>query len=287
MIIDILQEIFQNTFTIVLAVIALAFAAQLIVRRIIKLAVHRLIAKHEHLNPIDAHKRAETVGGVFRTLSAVLIWVSALLVALAILEVDIAALMTGAGLIGIIVGFGAQSTIKDILAGLFIISENQYRVGDIIRLNGGGGEVAGVVEEITVRITKLRDLDGNLHIVRNGNADIVSNFTFDHANVNLNLSVAYDSDIDLVEKIINNTGAKMAKEPEWSEAIREPIQFLRVDDFADSAIMIKTLGQVAPAEQWAVTGEFRRRIKKAFEKDGISIPFPQIVIHEAPKTAKK
>ena len=89
--------------------------------------------------------------------------------------------------------------------------------------------------------------------------------------------------IDVVEKVINDTGTKMAAEPEWADAIREPIQFLRVDDFADSAIMIKTLGEVEPAEQWAVAGEFRRRIKKAFEKAGISIPFPQIVIHEAHK----
>ncbi|HJM04011.1 MAG TPA: mechanosensitive ion channel family protein [Candidatus Saccharimonadaceae bacterium] len=283
MIIEILQEIFQNTYTIVLAVIAAAFIVQLVLRRIITLAVHRRISRHKNVTAADARKRAETLGGVFRTLSAIIIWITAILVILSIFEVDIAALMTGAGLIGIIVGFGAQSTIKDILAGLFIISENQYRVGDIVRLNGGGGEVAGVVEELTVRITKLRDLDGNLHIVRNGNADIVSNFTFNHANVNLNLSVAYDSDIDVVEKVINDTGAKMADEPEWADAIRKPIQFLRVDDFADSAIMIKTLGEVEPAEQWAVAGEFRRRIKKAFEKAGISIPFPQIVIHEAHK----
>ncbi len=283
MIIEILQEIFQNTYTVVLAVIAAAFIVQLVLRRIITLAVHRRISRHKNVTAADARKRAETLGSVFRTLSAIIIWITAILVILSIFEVDIAALMTGAGLIGIIVGFGAQSTIKDILAGLFIISENQYRVGDIVRLNGGGGEVAGVVEELTVRITKLRDLDGNLHIVRNGNADIVSNFTFNHANVNLNLSVAYDSDIDLVEKVINDTGTKMAAEPEWADAIREPIQFLRVDDFADSAIMIKTLGEVEPAEQWAVAGEFRRRIKKAFEKAGISIPFPQIVIHEAHK----
>ena len=249
MIIEILQEIFQNTYTIVLAVIAAAFIVQLVLRRIITLAVHRRISRHKNVTAADARKRAETLGSVFRTLSAIIIWITAILVILSIFEVDIAALMTGAGLIGIIVGFGAQSTIKDILAGLFIISENQYRVGDIVRLNGGGGEVAGVVEELTVRITKLRDLDGNLHIVRNGNADIVSNFTFNHANVNLNLSVAYDSDIDLVEKVINDTGTKMAAEPEWADAIREPIQFLRVDDFGDSAIMFKTLGEVEPAEQ--------------------------------------
>src|SRR5690606_20980529 len=194
-------------------------------------------------------------------------------------KVDVAALMTGAGLLGIIVGFGAQNTVRDLLAGIFIITENQYRVGDIVTMYASGEKIAGVVEDLTIRITRLRDLDGNLHTVRNGSAEVVSNLSYKFANVNVDLNIAHDSDIDQVESLINQVGLDLAAEEAYKEHFSDPIQFLRVDGFDGTAIRIKCLGTVAPAEQWAIAGAFRRRIKKAFDNDGISLPYSHVVVH--------
>jgi len=138
----------------------------------------------------------------------------------------------------VVLGLGAQSTIKSYLAGLFIILENQYRVGDIITLNGLGIQdgVSGVVEDISIRITKLRDLDGNLHIVSNGTAQVITNRTFQYAKVNIDVPVSYDADIDKVQKVIDETGTAMASDEAWQKLILEPIKFLRVDSFNDFSV---------------------------------------------------
>jgi moderate conductance mechanosensitive channel len=270
------HPIFRISFIILLAIIL-----QLLVRSAIDRVVRRAVRRHRYATKLDAEKREQTLSNILHTASAVVIWITALFVILWQLEVNIAALMTGAGLVAIIVGFAAQNAIKDILAGIFVITENQNRVGDIVTLHAEGTERSGVVEEITIRITSLRDLDGVLHTIRNGSVGVVSNLSFGHANVNIDVSVAYGSDIDKVEKIINEVGEDLAKDEQWTAHIIEPIQFLRVDEFEDSAIRIKSLGMVQPAEQWAVSGEFRRRLIKAFAHSGIEIPFPQMTLHEA------
>ncbi len=261
---------------IILVAIVASLASQPILIRL----VNRLVKSQDDMSEVQKQKRADTLVAVFGTAVHVLIWVIAVLVILSYLQVNLAALATGAGLLGIVIGFGAQSTIKDILAGIFIIAENQYRVGDIVSLYASGKDVAGVVERITIRITQLRDLDGNLHLIPNGAADVITNLSFDYANVNIDIGVDYSADIDKVEKIINETGQVLADDPEWKEHIYEAIQFLRLDAFEDSAVRVKALGKVEPAKQWQVSGEFRRRIKKAFEKEGISIPFPQVVVSQ-------
>jgi small conductance mechanosensitive channel len=128
-----------------------------------------------------------------------------------------------------------------------------------------------VVEDVTVRITRLRDMDGKLHTVRNGSPDVVANQTFEYANVNLDFSVTLDSDVDKVEKILNEVGAELATDVKWKELIVEPIRFLRVEAFEESTMKIKALGRVEPSLQWDVAGEFRRRLKKAFDKNHISL----------------
>lgn len=277
---SVLADILQNRFIQVLATLIVASSLQLISHATISKLVKRAVRSHKYHTKSDEKKREQTLVNVFRTAAAVSIWLLALVIILWQLRINIAALLTGAGLIGVIVGFGAQNAIKDFLAGIFIIAENQYRVGDIITLRVGGQEISGIVEEITIRITRLRDLDGNLHIVQNGAPEAITNRSFGFANVNIDISVAYDSDVDHVERVINQVGKSMASDQEWSECVIEPIVFLRVDGFEDSAVRIKALGKVLPSKQWDVAGEFRRRLKKAFEKEKITIPFPQVVIHE-------
>lgn len=281
-----MSDIFGNQFMQVLLIIALAALAQKITGTIIL----RVVAKVMHTERFSSHvdkKRQDTLVAVFRAASNIIIWVLALIFVLVVLDVDIAALMTGAGLIGIVVGFGAQNTIRDIIAGVFVIIESQYRVGDIVTLHASGKDVSGVVVDFSLRVTKLRDLDGNLHIVENGATSEVTNLSYEFANVNVDVCVGYDSDIDKVEEVINKLGNKIAEEEEWKAHVYEPIHFLRVDAFEDSGIRIKVLGKVEPAKQWDIAGEFRRRLKKEFDKNGITIPLPQIVVHQPKQLAKR
>jgi moderate conductance mechanosensitive channel len=275
---EIFAAIFYHPATQIALTLIVAVTIQVIIRHTIERIVHRIVHGHKYANQIDEEKREHTLTTIFRTASAVIIWTVVIILVLWHLDVNIAALMTGAGVVGIIVGFGAQSAIRDFLAGIFIIAENQYRVGDVVTLTIAGKDISGVVEDITIRITRLRDLDGNLYTARNGEVALVSNASFGYANVNIDISVAYTTDVDKVEKIMNEVGKAMAEDSKWSPHIFEPIQFFRVDGFEDAAVRIKALGKVEPAMQWELAGEYRRRIKKAFEKYGVEIPFLQQVV---------
>lgn len=274
---------FDNILVKIIVIVLVLLIFQLVIRSLLERIVRRAVRSDKYQRTVDEVKREDTLITMFRTATALILWIFGVIFILWQLDVNLAALATGAGLIGIIIGFGAQSSIKDFLAGVFIILENQYRVGDIIKLRTEGGDISGLVEDITVRITRLRDLDGNLHIVPNGSISIVTNLSFHYANVNVDIGVAYESNIDHVEKTINKVGLAMAEDEKLKELIIEPIQFLRVDGFEDSAVRIKALGKVLPAEQWTVAGEFRRRLITAFEKEGITIPFPQVVVRKPTK----
>lgn len=278
---DTLRELFDYPFARIVATVLAVMLLQFVLRVTIGFIVRRAVRGHRYETRLDEQKREETLTKIFRTALAVLLWTVAVLVILVQLNVNLAALMTGAGLIGIVVGFGAQTAIRDFLAGVFIIMENQYRVGDVVELDSAGSKISGVVEDITIRITRLRDLDGNMHIVPNGSATFVTNLTFKYANVNVDIGVSYDSDIDKVERVINKVGEQLAKDDAWKNHIFEPIQFLRVDAFDEMAVRIKALGKVEPAAQWDIAGEFRRRIIRAFAENKIKIPYPQIVLQDS------
>ena len=196
------------------------------------------------------------------------------------LGVDIGPLLAGAGIAGVALGFGAQSMVEDYLSGMFIILENQFRVGDVVRINNED-RISGVVEHITVRQTVLRDLDGMVHHIPNGEIKVATNMTMEYSSINLDVGVGYDTDIDKLEKLVNEVGIELLKDTDWKDKIIEAPKFERVDEFGDSAIIIKILGTTQPMEQWKVTGELRRRLKKAFDKNNIEIPFPQRTIHKA------
>lgn len=244
--------------------------------------VHRILARHTFEIESDRGKHESTLKSIFQTVISIFVFLTAIIIILTILHVDLVEVATGAGFLGIVIGIGAQNTIRDYLSGIFILTENQYRVGDVVTLAGGGvgQETTGIIEEITLRITKLRDIDGTLHIVRNGEASVVTNRTFKYSSVVIDVGVAYDSDIDLVEKTMNDVGKAMLRDRKFAEAIMEPIQFFRVDAFHDHAISIKMLGKVIPAKQWEIAGEYRRRLIVAFRENDITIPFPQLIVHK-------
>lgn len=261
-----------------------AVVLQMLSRLPIDRFVRRVVVQsHRYHSAEEEKKREDTLISVFHTAFAVIIWTITLMVVLFELRVNVAGLLTGAGVLGVVVSLGAKNAISDFLAGIFIIGENQYRVGDIVTLATSTGTVSGVVEDITVRITKLRDLDGYLHIVPNGSIGIVTNMTFQFANVNVDIPVAYEADVDKVVKVINQVGLSMVDDKEIGAEVVEPIQFLRVDNFEDSVMKVKALGKVRAGTQWDVAGEFRRRLIAAFDKHHIDIPYQQIVVHKSEK----
>ncbi len=222
-------------------------------------------------------KRQNTLIGVFTSALKIALWLMAIMMTLPELGINVTPILAGAGILGVALGFGAQYMIRDFLAGLFIIIENQYREGDVVCLDG----TCGLVESITLRKTILRDLDGTVHNIPNGGTKKSSNLSKKFARVNLNIGVSYKEDLKKVIKVVNKVGKKLAEDPEWKGSIIKPPQFLRVNDFGESAIIIKILGETKPLKQWGITGELRKRIKISFDKEGIEIPFPQIVIHRA------
>jgi moderate conductance mechanosensitive channel len=197
-----------------------------------------------------------------------------LLMILSEIGINITAIITGASVVGVAVGFGAQWLVKDIIAGLFIIMENQYRKGDVVKIAGE----SGVVEEINLRRTILRDMDGAYHIVPNGQITVSSNYTKQMSKINMNIGVSYDTNLEHAIKVINQVGQDIASDPKWSSSIVSPPYALRVDNLGDSSVEIKIVGDVKPSRQWDVTGELRLRLKNAFDKEGIDIPFPHTKI---------
>lgn len=261
----------------IIAIIAAAYLVRRFGRIFIEKLVRKAIIADHFLTKEAEKKREDTLIKVFEAALRVLIWLVAILMILSELGINIGPLLAGAGIAGIALGFGAQYIVRDFLAGLFLILENQYRVADVVCLD----ETCGLVEDINLRMTVLRDLDGKVHHVPNGEIKKATNLSKEFARVNLSLGIAYDSDLEKVIKVVNRVGQELAQDSQWKEYIIKPPQFLRVDDFADSAIMIKILGETKPLKQWDVTGELRKRLKIAFDKAGIEIPFPQRVVHQA------
>ncbi len=219
-------------------------------------------------------KRADTLLRVFIGLARVVIVLVVVLMVLSELGVAIAPLLAGLGVVGIAVGFGAQYLIRDLIAGVFILMENQYRIGDVAKI----ADITGLVEEINLRKTVLRDLDGVVHHIPNGEIRIASNFSRHFSRVNLNVSVAYNTDLDHAIDVINNVCKQMAEEERWRKVVRKVPSVLRVDKLGDSGIEIKITGDVKPSEQWNVMGELRLRLKRTFDKEGIEIPYPHVKV---------
>ena len=223
----------------------------------------------------EAVKRAETLGRVFRYLAAVVISLVAGMLVLAELGVSVAPILGAAGVVGLAVGFGAQSLVKDYFTGFFLLLENQIRQGDVVRL----GDHGGLVEEVTLRYVQLRDYDGNVHFVPNGTISTVVNMSRGFAQAVVDIGVAYREDLDRVMELMREVAAQMRADPAHAARILDDLEVAGVEKWADSAVMIRARFRVAPLEQWTVRRDYLRRLKRAFDEHGIEIPFPQLTIH--------
>ncbi len=253
-----------------------AFLVSKIIGRIIVKAVRIAVVHDSSMSKEAEKKREDTLIRIFNGALKVIMITLTVLMVLQEIGVKIGPILAGAGIVGLAFGFGGQYLIRDLISGLFIILENQYRIGDVINIDSTGG----LVEDISLRMTTLRDLDGTVHHIPHGEIKKVSNLSKNFARVNLNIGIAYNTNLDHVIEVINRTGKELGNDPAFKESIISPPQFVRVDDFADSAVMVKILGDTKPLKQWEITGELRKRLKIAFDREGIEIPFPQRVIHQ-------
>ncbi len=273
---DIQEWLLTNGISI-LAYIIIAY----VIFRLLKLAVPRLVIGFVKARGKGRHskswfeKRAQTLSNMITWTLGLIIAAITLFMILPKFNVDITPLLAGAGVAGIAIGFGAQNLIKDFVSGVFILMEDQYNTGDVVKIAG----ISGTVEEVNLRRTVLRDLDGILHTIPNGIITTASNYTRDWSRVKLDVSVGYNEDMDHVFEVINRVGKEMAGDEHFRTLIKTPPQVLRVQKFGDSGIDIRILGDVRPMKQWEVTGELRKRLKKAFDDEGIEIPWPHVKLY--------
>ena len=223
----------------------------------------------------DLARRVQTISSALTTVTAIVVSVAAIFMILAEVGINVTPLLATAGVAGLAIGLGAQGLIKDMIAGIFILTEDQYNKGDVVKIAG----ISGLVEEVNLRRTILRDLDGIVHSIPNGEITTASNYSKEYSRLHIDVPVAYGEDLDRCIGVINRVGQEMASDPEWSQKIRSAPKSLGVNKFGDSGIDIKVLGDTKSLMKWEVEREFRLRIKKAFDQEGIEIPWPHIKLY--------
>ena len=231
---------------------------------------------------IEMQKRVDTMSGLAKFVVTIVVLVIAGFMILTVLGIDITPLLATAGIFGVALGFGAQHLVADVISGIFILLEDQIRVGDVVQITGK----SGLVEKITLRMIVLRDLAGNVHFVRNGLIDVVTNMTKEYSRYVFDIGVAYREDTDEVVEVIKLVDEDLRNDPEYKDKILEPIEILGVDQFADSAVIIKARTKTVPIQQWSVAREFNRRLKKAFDERNIEIPFPHMTLYPGGKQGR-
>ncbi len=222
----------------------------------------------------DDIQRINTLWRVLQTVGAVLIIVVVVLTLMMIWGLPIGPLVAVGGAVGVAVGFGAQSFVKDVIAGFLIVAEHQYSIGDVVRI----ADVSGEVETIRLRTTVLRDLDGNVHHVPNGAITVASNYTQKYSQVVIDVSVAYDQDIDEAMAVISDELGEFASDPEWEGFFMDAPQLLGVDALAESSVKVRALLRVDPAARWTARREFLRRIKNRLDREGIDLPYQHLTV---------
>jgi small conductance mechanosensitive channel len=254
--------------------------AAFVVRRVLLNVLARFFVALAARSPSrEEQKRIETLARVIRHAVSLTLIVVAVLVGLNTVGVSIAPILGAAGVAGVAIGFGAQSLVKDFFSGMFLLLENQIRVGDVVEIAGK----TGVVEELTLRRTKLRSFDGAVHYVSNGLITTVSNFSTEFAFAVADVSVSYREDLDHVYSVMRSTAAELREDPGFQTAIVDALEIAGVEQLADSAIVIRCRMKTVPAEQWKVRREFLKRLKLAFDREGISIPYPhRMLVQESP-----
>jgi small conductance mechanosensitive channel len=256
----------------VVLIAAAAWIALAVLHRLTRLFRERLTARMEDREQI---KRAETLGRAFRYAVSVIVSLMAAMLVLAELGVSVAPILGAAGVVGIAVGFGAQSLVKDYFTGFFILLENQMRQGDVVRI----ADRSGLVETITLRYVRLRDYEGNVHYVPNSLITTVSNMSRGFAQAVLDVGIAYREDIDEAFAVMREVAAGLRADPAFGPRILEDLEVAGVERWDDSAVVLRARLRTAPLEQWAVRREFLWRLKKAFDARRIEIPYPHLTIY--------
>ncbi len=232
----------------------------------------------QRMDDAEAVKRAETLGRVFRYLVAVVMSLVAGVLVLSEIGISVAPILGAAGVVGLAVGFGAQSLVKDYFTGFFLLLENQIRQGDVVKL----GEHGGLVEEVTLRYVRLRDYDGHVHFVPNGQIGSVVNFSRGHAQAVVDIGVAYREDLDRVMAVMLEVAQALREDLVFRDRILDKFELAGVERWDESAIVLRGRFRVAPLAQWDVRRAYLRRLKAAFDRHGIEIPFRQMVLHTPP-----
>ena len=270
----------------ILLVLLLAWFVARVLRRVVSRAASRLrdqprvsafrdrssdpdilddLARRRHAQRVD------TLSSVFRNVVSVIVWVVATLVILSDLGVDMAPLLASAGVATVVIGFGAQQVVRDYLAGLFMLMEDQYGVGDVIDM----GEASGTVEWVSLRVTRLRDVEGVVWWVPNGQVTRVGNKSQQWSRALLDIAVAPDTDITRAEEVIQQTADEMWHDPDWSERLLDQPEVWGVEDIGVGGILIRLVVKTVPLEQWNVSRELRARVKGAFDAAGVRLPVQQ------------
>jgi small-conductance mechanosensitive channel len=253
--------------------------------RAVRILADRLVKFVRDDDPLanQREQRAVTLAGIFKGVSKIVIVLVAGLTILGILGINTAPLIAGAGVAGLAISFGAQNLIRDFISGFFILLENQYRVGDVIRAAG----VSGQVEDMNLRITVLRDLEGVAHFIPNGEIKVVSNLAKEWSRAVVNVGVAYKENLDRVVSVLNTVGQELTKDPIFGQGILEPPQVLGVENFGDSQVTLRMVTKTRPLKQWETARELRKRIKAAFDREGIEMPYPHRVVYSRASPEEK
>ena len=274
-----LEELTTWLFTQGLRVVLIGLLAYFTVR-VAALGIHHFedIVRSragDNADKIELVERVHTISGLVTNAVNIIVWSAASLMMLQELGVNITPLLTGAGIAGLAVGFGAQNLVRDVISGFFFILEDQVHVGDVVEVNG----TSGLVEAVKLRTLVLRDLSGTVHVVPNGEITTLSNKTKEFSYAVLDIGVAYKEDTDHVSAVLHDVGADLTSDSDFSDSILSSLEILGVSEFGDSAVVIKIRIKTRPLKQWMIGRELRRRIKKAFDAEGIEIPFPHLSLY--------
>lgn len=249
-----------------------------VVNAVSKKLKNRVIERATKSSDVDAEesiKRINTVSDILHKLVMIVLWIVLIMLVLQKIGIDYGPILASVGILGLAIGFGAQELVRDYISGFFILAENQIRTGDVAIIDGTGG----LVEGIELRTVTLRDFSGTVHVFQNGKIGTLSNMTKDWSAMVFDIGVAYKEDTQKVIDVIKRVGDELKDDPDFANDIIEPIEVFGLNEFADSAIVIKARIKTRPIKQWSVGREYRKRLKVAFDKENIEIPFPHRTIY--------
>lgn len=258
-----------RTIFILLIAYGLLRAIQLLMRKF------DIMLQEFSLESGERQKRAQTLSHMVRTVAIAVLFVVTTLLVLGEIGVNLAPVLAAAGIGGLAISFGAQNLVRDVITGFFILLEDQIRIGDVVKV----GDKGGLVENLSLRVLTLRDFDGSLHLIPHGAITTVTNMTRDFSYYVIDVGVAYHEDVDEVMALLKEVGAELRRDPDFTLDILDDLEVVGIDDFATSQVTIKMRMKTLPIKQWRVGRELRRRIKRAFDAQGIEIPFPQLTVY--------